>query len=113
VSDATEQISLGAGSGEGDAHTRGGLGDAGSDLEQPHTQRSELRQGRIGRPLPASDMKKTAPFSADKSRGETSKKAIETAVPQPATKLVASRASYFTDGHGFAERSLDTKADHR
>ena len=32
--DAAEQIGLGAGSSEGDAHARGGLGDAGGDLEQ-------------------------------------------------------------------------------
>jgi hypothetical protein len=44
VGDAAEQTGLGADSGEGDAHTRGGLGDAGGDLEQPRAQRGELCQ---------------------------------------------------------------------
>jgi hypothetical protein len=42
VGDAAEQTSLRASSGEGDAHTRGGLSDAGGDLEQPRAQRGEL-----------------------------------------------------------------------
>ena len=44
VGDAAEQIGLGAGGGEGDANTRGGLGDAGCDLEQPGPQSGELGQ---------------------------------------------------------------------
>ena len=42
ASDAAEQIGLGAGSGEGDAHAGGGLSDAGGDLEQAHAQGGEL-----------------------------------------------------------------------
>lgn len=44
VGDAAEQIGLGACGGESDAHSSGGLRDAGGDLEQPRTQRGELGQ---------------------------------------------------------------------
>ena len=41
----TEEDSVGACAGDGDAHPAGGLGDAGGDLQEPEPDRRELSFG--------------------------------------------------------------------
>ena len=44
-----EEDGVRAGAGEGDAHSAGGLGDAGGDLQEPEPDRRELGLGeRMG-----------------------------------------------------------------